>query len=333
MTAFLLAATLLVSPAVSQMDPVEWIQMKVTALDEALDAAQRDALHIDFGDEARTDWSFFPGDRAGLWLADLDAAQQELVFAVVQACLSESGFDQAESIRLLEDVLHAMENNNPGRDKTRYALAVFGTPGREAPWGVRWEGHHISLNWTIVDGKIVASTPQFFGSNPGEVPHGPKQGFRALAAEEDLARQLLAALDADQRATAIIHDKAPSDILTRMQTQAGAQKDAGLAFGDMTEAQQGVLLQLIETYARVQLPLVHEARMAEVRAGGLEHIKFAWMGGTEKGEGHYYRIQGPEFLIEYDNTQNNANHPHCVWRDFEGDFGRDVLKTHYEAAH
>lgn len=333
MTAYLLAATMMLGPAVSRVDPVEWIQMKLSLLEESLDAKQRAALHIDFEDEARTGWSFFPGDRAGLWLHDLNDEQQELLFAVVQACLSESGFEKAETIRHLEDILHVMENNNPGRDKTKYTLAVFGKPDRANPWSIRWEGHHLSLNWTIINGKMIASSPQFMGSNPAEVPEGPKKGLRALAAEEDLARELLAALDEEQRAKAIVHDKAPSDILTRMQTQAERQKDIGLGFAELTEAQQGTLLQLVETYAQVQIPLVAAERLAKVRKGGLENIKFAWMGGTEKGEGHYYRIQGPEFLIEYDNIQNNANHIHTVWRDFDGDFGRDLLREHYEAAH
>lgn len=298
----------------------------VQGLVQALDPVQLDALTLRFDDDEREDWSFFPGVRSGLRIGDLQPLLQEQVLAVLKTGLSATGYDKAAEIRSLEEVLGG--NYNTGN----YYLTLFGTPEADAAiWGLRWEGHHLSLNWTIAGGKVIATTPQFLGANPAEIKAGPREGARALAEEEDLARALLASLDETQRAAAIIADTAPADILTGMSREAAIQENLGVAWNDLSEAQQGQLMTLIETYAEVQRPALKEARLADLKAGGLEHIRFAWMGGTDKGEGHYYRIQGATFLIEYDNIQNNANHVHTVWRDFEGDFGRDVLKEHYQA--
>jgi hypothetical protein len=187
------------------------------------------------------------------------------------------------------------------------------------------------LNWTVVGGRIVSSLPQFLGANPAEVSAGSLKGTRALAKEEDLARHLLKSLDEEKRKIAVLHPQAPTEILTGAQREAAIQEDFGLPFTSMSVEQQGVLISLIEVYAGTMPRPLAEERLGKIRAAGLESIKFAWMGGSEKGQGHYYRVQGPTFLIEYDNTQNNANHIHTVWRDFQGDFGRDVLKEHYQA--
>jgi hypothetical protein len=311
-------------------DPVAVVVRKVEAFSAALQSAQHEKFHLDFGDEARVGWSFLPGERKGLPLAELNAAQEALLFDVLRALLSASGFEKIEKIRSLEDVLRALHPNDKSRDKTKYFIALFGAPGA-APWGLRWEGHHISLNWTFAEGKLLSSTPQFLGSNPAEVLEGPLKGTRALGAEEDLARALLALLSEEQRAVCVTSDKAPADILTRMDREAGIQENTGLRFADMTDAQRGMLIELINVYTSVQLPGVAAERVQKIKDAGMDEIRFAWMGGLEKGQGHYYRVQGPTFLIEYDNTQNNANHIHTVWRDFNGDFGRDVLKDHYRA--
>jgi hypothetical protein len=195
---------------------------------------------------------------------------------------------------------------------------------------MRWEGHHISLHWTIVNGTAIATTPQFFGSNPAEVREGPQKGTRALHAEEDLGRALVTALTDAQRSVAVIAPAAPNDILTTNTRKAAILENTGLAYADMTTAQRGMLLALIEEYASAQPKALAAERVAKLRKAGLDGIKFAWMGGIEKGALHYYRVQGPTFLIEYDCVQNGGNHIHAVWRDFDGDFGLDLLEQHYK---
>ena len=177
----------------------------------------------------------------------------------------------------------------------------------------------------------MATTPQFFGANPAEVRQGTKQGLRALAAEEDLGFELLRSLDASQRQAAIIDPKSPNDILTTNTREAAIQEDRGLASSQMTAAQKATLLKLIEEHAGAQTEPIGRDRLARAKAS-IDAIRFAWMGATDKAQGHYYRVQGPSFLIEFDNTQNNANHIHQVWRDFKGDWGRDLLAEHYKAA-
>jgi hypothetical protein len=227
-------------------------------------------------------------------------------------------------------VLFAIEGSAM-RDPELYYFTVFGTPSEQGAWGWRYEGHHASLNWTVVDGRLVATTPQFLGANPADVRDGPQKGTRALAAEEDLGRAFVKSLSADQGAQAVLSKDAPRDILTGASRQAAIQEDRGISYAKLTPEQQGLLLSLIQEYASAQTPAVAQARLARVKAD-LPAIKFAWMGGLGKGQGHYYRIQGSTFLIEYDNTQNNANHIHCVWREFKGDWGRDLLTEHYRTA-
>ena len=207
---------------------------------------------------------------------------------------------------------------------------IFGEPSTDGTWGWRYEGHHVSQNWTIVDGRAVASSPQFFGTNPARFQDDHSVETRILAAEEDLARALLRSLPPSLRSTAIISDEAPRDILTSNDRTATVQANSGVAFAQLTTEQQGVLWSLIEKYAGVQSTPVAAERLEKIHAAGVDTIRFAWMGGVEPGVGHYYRIQGSTFLIEYDNVQDDANHAHSVWRDFDGDFGRDLLAAHYE---
>ncbi|MCL4215953.1 MAG: DUF3500 domain-containing protein [Candidatus Hydrogenedentes bacterium] len=290
-------------------------------------------LAFDFSDDEREAWHYTPLDRAGLAFTDLNDVQRTALLDLLHAVLGDEGFQKTENIRELEDILWKMRGQTDGvKMSDLYYLSVFGVPGVETPWGLRYEGHHLSLNWTFVNGQVVSSTPQFLGANPAEVPSGPRQGWRVLALDEDLARKLLDSLDEAQRGKAITTDVAPAEIMTREDRVAAIQEHVGITYPELTETQQGILLDLISAVAQVQRPDIFRARMDRVRSGGLDKIEFAWMGGIEKGQGHYYRIQGPAFLIEYDNTQNNANHIHTVWRDFDGDFGRDTLKEHYDNA-
>lgn len=308
----------------------------VQELAGTLSAEEREQLFSPFNSDERLNWHFIPKARPGLKLKGLPEGKQQAVLEVVRAGLSDAGYDKVETIRSLEGVLREMEGATH-RDPELYALQVYGEPGEKGAWMVRYEGHHVSLNWTVIDGELIATSPQFLGANPAEVriEHALK-GTRALGAEEDLGRRLLLSLNDDQRAQAVVADEAPRDILTSNRREVSMLADEGIAYADMTGEQQGLLLSLLELYASVQPPDIARARLDAIREAGLDAVKFAWMGGAPKEVSsldidpkHYYRIQGPTFLIEYDNTQNDANHVHTVWRDFEGDFGRDLLKEHY----
>jgi hypothetical protein len=296
----------------------------------ALDTTSRGKAQFQFDAEERFNWHFVPKPRAGLPLKQMSAAQQQGAMDLLKAGLSDKGYTKAEAVRALEPVLAEIENNPVRRDRELYYVTIFGDPSPEGTWGWRFEGHHISLNWTIVRGASIASSPQFFGSNPAEVRTGPQRGRRALAAEEDLARALLGSLTDAQRQQAVLAPDAPDDILTTNMRKAAIQDDKGVAYGDLTAEQRGLLLAVVEEYAGVQPKAVAAERIERLRRAGLDRIRFAWMGGLKRGERHYYRLQGPTFLIEYDNTQNDANHIHAVWRDFEGDFGVDLLEQHYK---
>lgn len=326
----LVVACLMVSSPSMQADELSAaLAEAVRSFLDTLDASQRARVQFPFDSEERFNWFYVPREREGLPLKRMTPAQQQAALKVLQTGLSQKGYSKAEAIRALEPVLAAIENDPVRRDPENYYLTVFGEPGVDTTWGLRWEGHHLSLHWTLVNGKAIATTPQFFGSNPAEVRSGPKRGTRVLHAEEDLGRALVQALDEAQRRVAIVSPEAPADILTTNTRKAGILEQTGLAYRDMTAEQRGMLLALIEEYASAMPRRLAAERVQKIRNAGLDDVRFAWMGSTEKGGLHYYRVQGPTFLIEYDCVQNGGNHIHAVWRDFDGDFGRDLLEEHY----
>ncbi len=299
----------------------------------SLDAEQKHKAQLPFNSEERFVWHYVPMERKGLHYKEMTPEQQKLAQALLLVGLSKTGFKKIETIRQLELVLREIEKGSgPVRDPGLYYFAIFGDPDPKGTWGWRYEGHHVSLHWTSLKGKIIASSPQFLGSNPGEVRSGPQKGTRVLAAEEDLGRALVKSLDEQQRQEAILSANAPADILTAASRKAAILDDKGIAYRQLNKEQQGLLLTLLEEYAHVQVQEIAKQRLEAVRKAGMADVKFAWMGGIEKGEPHYYRIQGATFLVEYDNTQNDANHIHTVWRDFKGDFGVDLLALHYHTA-
>ena len=264
-------------------------------------------------------------------MKDLDLVQRKKIDMALLAGLSVDGHAKIQTILTLEDVLFEM-SGRPYRDRELYFVRVFGEPGSEAPWGWSFEGHHISLNYTVANNRL-STTPAFFGANPAEVRHGAHAGTRALAAEEDLARTLLLSLDAEQRKGALVSESAPADILTGKLRRANPLEPAGLAAGRLGGQQADALMKLLGAYTSAMPAHIGARRMENMRAGGFDRIHFAWAGGSERGQAHYYRVQGPGFLVEYDNIQNDANHIHTVWRDFEGDFGADLLAEHHRSAH
>ncbi len=298
-----------------------------------LDAEQKQKAQLPFNSEERFMWHYVPLVRQGLTYKVMKPEQQKLAQALLLHGLSKSGFRKIETIRQLEYVLKDIEKGTgPTRDPDLYYFTIFGDPAPKGTWGWRYEGHHVSLHWTVLKGKIIASSPQFLGSNPAEVRSGPQKGTRVLAAEEDLGRALIKSLDEAQRNVALISDKAPGDILTTASRKAEFLDDKGIPYKQLNKEQQGLFLTLLAEYAHVQVEEIAKQRLEAVQRAGMDTIKFAWMGGIEKGQPHYYRIQGATFLVEYDCTQNDANHIHAVWRDFKGDFGVDLLALHYHTA-
>jgi hypothetical protein len=299
----------------------------------SLSAEQQALASIAFDDGERQEWFYVPRLRKGIPYKQLDQAQRQLANALLNAGLSQQGFLKAATIMSLEPVLREMEQGALRRDAELYYFSLFGSPASSKPWGWRVEGHHISLNFTIVGDTKIASTPSFFGANPAEVRHGPRKGLRALHSEEDLARTLLQSLDGKQRSQAILSESAPGDILSTNSRKADPIKPPGLQANHLSGRQAELLMRLLNEYADNMASDIAAARMNRLRSAGFNQVHFAWAGPVERGQPHYYRIQGPTFLIEYDNVQNNANHIHSVWRDFNGDFGLDLLAEHYKNAH
>ena len=302
-----------------------------------LDATGQQKALIDFADTVeRENWHYIPRDRAGLPLKEMDEKQQQLAHALVATGVSAQGYEKLSTIMSLEPILAELEGGGRRfpRDPELYYVSVFGEPGTDAPWGWRFEGHHISLNYTLVKGRMLGPTPLFFGSNPGEVRHGEQTGLRALKEEEDLGRQLLHALDGEQKTVAIVDEQAPDDIITtNVPYVRGEVQPEGLGSQEMNAAQREILYALVETYVKRLPEAVAEAEWARLVGADLQAARFAWAGAEERGGPHYYRVLGPSFLAEYDNTQNDANHIHAVWRDLSNDFGEDILRRHYKEGH
>jgi hypothetical protein len=311
----------------------------------ALSQEHKTAAVFPFASEEEEHWGFVPTEifaRNGLTMGAMTEAERTAAHDLLKAGLSQKGYLTATSIMQLENVLKAIEEAGGGdaaagrrmeRNPVKYFVSIFGTPSANGTWGWRVEGHHVSLNFTIVNGAIAGSTPQFFGSNPAEVMSGPQKGLRILKDEEDPARALLLSLTPAQRAKAVLQVAAPGDILTMNRNNIARLEASGIAAADLQANQRDLLMQVINAYASAMADDIAAARLAKLRQAGIEKIAFTWAGGDKRGEKFYYRLQGPTFLVEFDETQDNANHSHSVWRDFTGDFGRDVLREHIQQQH
>ena len=308
-------------------------QMAAAARDflAALPADQRAQASFAFDDAERTNWHFVPLARKGVPLKALDDKGRAAAHALLRTGVSQRGYAKAQDIMALENVLRAIEGRDT-RDPGLYYVSVFGTPG-SGTWGWRFEGHHVSLNYTVADGRPVAFAPSFFGANPAVVREGGTVGARALPEEESAGRAVVLGLGEGRRQKAVIAATAPNDILSFDRPQTGPIGDDGVSSGEMTAGEKALLKALLDAYLGRMPQDVADDRRARLNEAGFDKITFAWAGETEPGKPHYYRVQGPTFLIEYDNTQNGGNHIHSVWRDFAGDFGRDLLREHYLEAH
>ena len=324
---------------------------------DSLDAEQRKKATFPLESEEYLRWNFIPTEgfpRNGLLLREMTEPQRKLAHDLLRSGLSDRGYQTYTAIIALEDILRVVEGARAGgtpggaqpgagrggggrggfeRDPTKYFFTVFGQPSATGNWGWRVEGHHISLHFAVSKGQVIASTPSFAGTNPAEVRDGAEKGKRILANLEDTGRALVMALDEKQRATAIINATAPNEIITNNNLDIKPLSPDGLKVSAMTPAQRDLLMKVIDAYAGLMTPDVAAQRMAKIKAAGIENVGFAWAGPVERGALHYYRVQGPSFLIEFDNTQNQGNHVHSIWRDFNGDFGRDLLREHIKTAH
>jgi hypothetical protein len=303
-----------------------------TKLLSALPEAARARAVRPVDDPDRTDWHYTPRSRNGVSLKELDARGREAVHALLREALSAAGYRRVTNIIELELVLRELETFGLLRDPERYHFTLYGTPDRAKAWSWRFEGHHLSLHFTLAGDRLAVDAPSFFGANPARVADGPRKGLRVLAAEEDEARALLAMLPPDQRREAVFDSRTYGDIVTANAAKAEPLGPVGIPAAKLDEKARAQLLKLIGVYAGAFAEGLATARMARVREGGIENVRFGWAGPTQGARPHYYRIQGPLFLIEYDASQGDGNHIHTVWRDFTADFGRDLLREHYSLA-
>lgn len=298
----------------------------------SLDSTQRAKAVFPFDDMSRYDWHYLPPSlipRKGVCLKDLDSIQKSHVYALLKSFLSPKGFLRTQDIMNNEYYLKELEPDMIHRIPENHFIAFYGTPGKDSVWGWKFSGHHIALNYTIVNNQL-ALTPIFFGVYPAEIKAGQNKGRRIIKDEEDIGFELINMLTNEQKAKAIFQSKAFSDIVTTNAIQVGPLAAVGILANALTTQQKTILNKLIVSHLSSMPTKIAEMRMKRIVSEDFNQIRFGWAGGLVKGIPHYYRIQGKTFLIEFDNTTHNANHIHIVWRDFNGDFGADLLNEHYK---
>lgn len=301
-----------------------------TKLLEGLPEELKDQASFGFDDPERINWHFIPRDRKGAVLKAMTPDQRELAKGLLRAGTSESGYQTALNVMMLEAILRDIENTERARqirNPLLYYVSIFGKPSNEGTWGWKFEGHHLCVNYTVKGGVVIAETPLFYGANPGKVPSGPHEGLRTLPREEDLARKLYTSLQGDKRKKATIAEKAPPEIQSGTQnTEPKSLPLDGIAYSDLGDEQKKLIDQILHVYVDKHPPEISSKLLGQVNDAGKDQIHFGWAGPDGVGQPHYYRIQGPTFIIEYNNTQNNANHIHSVWRNKSGEFGTQLAK-------
>lgn len=299
-----------------------------------LDQRQRREAQLEWTSRLRESWHYVPRSRPGLALRAMDTAQAAAAWDVLGSLLSARGLDQVRGQLVIEGVLGELSGGRSFRDPGNYALVVFGDPAGSAPWAWRFEGHHLSLNIVVAPDYGVGVTPVFFGANPANVPRGHAHaGFRLIGAEEDAAFGLIGSLEGGIRTQAVIANRSLGDIVSGPGRELSLQSYEGIALARLNEAQRGGVMRLLELYTGTMREEISAPALAKVREAGVETLHFAWAGSLSPGQPHYFRIHGPTALVEYDNTQDGANHVHSVWIDPQDAFGRDLLRTHYRGAH
>ena len=323
------------SATYAALDTARRMTEAATRFLETLDAEREALASFPFDSDVRQDWHYVPRSRVGLPRGRMDGAQLESAHALMASGLSAVGARKAEQIIRHESILGRIEGDSAQflRDPGLYFFNIFGRPGGDDSWGWRVEGHHLSLNYTFDGGELQSPTPSFFGANPAEVPDGPEKGLRILETEEELGRDLFMSLNEEHRARAVVYADAPRDMITRADREVALGDPVGLPASAMTADQRDKLMTLVRVYLDKNSEELRARALRKIEAEGVDGIFFAWAGGEQRRQGHYYRLHGPSFFVEYDNVQNDANHIHSVWRDIDCDFGRDLLREHYEHAH
>ena len=301
----------------------------------SLSKEQREKAQLPFDDITRQEWHFLPGamwPRAGIQLFELNEDQKRLLFELLKNNLSKTGYDKTLKIIDLENVLAEISGDTNFRDPEKYSIAFYGNPEKHKIWAWSFEGHHVSLNFTIVDDK-VSIAPRFMGASPAIITEGKRKGEKTLGQEEGLGLLLINSLSDQQVKKAIFQKESYFDIVTSNAIEVSPLNKVGIKLSDLNTKQRSILFDLLNEYLSTMPSELTKQRMDNLKAEELDDITFGWAGSTELGKPHYYRIQGKTFLVEFDNTQNNANHIHLVWRDFAGDFGRDLISEHYKKSH
>jgi hypothetical protein len=337
-TALLLTITLVCYfPSNAQRILLRTQEMRTAAVTflESLTTDQKQKTSFAFDDEERYNWNFVPIARKGIPLKELNAKQQTLAMQLLSTALSDTGFKKTKSVIALEAILKKVENRPDGddyRDAGKYYFAIFGNPSKDSIWGWRLEGHHVAFNFSSDAKGLVSGTPGFLGANPAVVLSGEEKGKEILKEETAMGFALLHALSDAQKEKAIFNTRAPREIITGRDRKAMIAGNDGIQYGDLTKDQQKLFLQLVHLYLYRYKKALAAKMMTDIEQAGLMSLRFAWAGAQQPGVGnpHYYRIYGPTLIIEYDNTQNNANHVHTVVRDLRNDFGGDQLLEHYK---
>ena len=306
-------------------------------VERMLGYSREDLISLPAGDEAKRDWVYWPRQRVGLSLENMAADQRMLVHDLLQSLLSSVGYLKVVHVMQTEEILSLWEDIGLPRGPEKYWLVFYGTPSMDEPWAWRFEGHHVSLNVSVAPGHVRV-TPTFFGADPGEVPQGPLAGFRPHATVEDVARKLVLSMDESQRGVTVLADEPPWDIFA---TNLGKARDdwdswrqtlqpEGIPVAQLRPDQRHLVQRLLDEVVTTYRPEISSAYLKTI---DVDELSFAWMGSLRRREPHYYRLQGSDFVFEYDNAQDNANHVHTVWRSKAGDFGDDLLPEHYQTSH
>ncbi|WP_075348787.1 DUF3500 domain-containing protein [Algoriphagus marinus] len=301
---------------------------------DSLSPEQRKKAVLDFEDQRKLDWHFFPSTmflREGIPLDELNSLQLDKLEKLMLTFLSKSGYEKVEKIKGLEDVLRTISGDSIMRDPGKYFTTFYGDPTKDQVWAMSFEGHHVSLNFTVVDGK-VSSTPRFLGANPAMIPEGPRKGDRTLQEEEDLGFDLINSFSEGQKQKAIFQEESFKDIVSFNIPKVDPFAPVGIQYSELDVEQQKKLMRLIDEYLNTMPKKSAIERRNKIMEEDLSDIYFGWVGALNLGSAHYYRIQGKSFLVEFDNSQNKANHIHTVWRDFDGDFGRDLIHEHLQSS-
>jgi len=308
----------------------------VTNIETAVGYNRRELVALGADDAARTNYVYWPYLRKGLPLDYMTAEQRNLVHNMLNTALSAKGYLSTIQVMQMEKILQDTETTGFPRGTENYSIAFFGEPKADAAWGWRFEGHHLSLNFSVAPGE-VSVTPTFFGASPAKIPNGVLAGFRNQRGAHEAGFALINALDEPQRAVAIAAGDPPFDIVAGNLNKPAANWDdwkhqapQGITVSMLTAAQKDLVQRILDEVVTVYRPEISRSYLQQI---DVNELRFVWFGGTADGEPHYYRLEGPDFWFEYDLVQGMGNHVHAVWRSKSGDFGGDLLMQHHQQDH